>query len=936
MVMNISKYFFSGFVLLIFTSVSILGQTITTTPQYPTANDEITLVFDATGTPLEDYNGQMYTHTGVGIEGVGNWQNVIGSWGNNSNQPELMSLGNNKWELLITPSLYEFYSVNPQLEVINLSFVFRSADANTQTADLFIPIFSNELMVIYFWGEGDANILEGSTYRVHAVSPLADSIFLFIDNELVYSTDQVEVFYETTVTGEYGYWNPVPVELMAVNATDTVIDSGTLTVFPEPMIEERPVGVTDGINYIDNNTVILSLYAPEKDYVFVIGDFNDWDMVEEHYMKKTPDGERYWIQIDDLVEGQEYIYQYLVDGYIHIGDPYAEKVSDPWNDHFIGEETYPGMLDYPEGQAEGIATVLQTAQPDYEWQITDFTPPAVTDLVIYELLIRDFTDLHTYNSLIDTLQYFKNLGINAIELMPVNEFEGNISWGYNPNYYFALDKYYGPKDTFKAFVDACHAEGIAVILDVVYNHSFGTSPYVLLYWNSSANTPSDDSPFYNVIPKHDFNVGFDMNHESDATKQYISRALKFWMEEYNIDGYRFDLSKGFTQTNTLGNTGQWGQYDQSRIDILSAYADTVRSVNEDAYIILEHFADNSEEKVLVNSHDMLIWGNMNYNYLEGAMGWTSNSNLSWGSYQSRDFNVPNLVTYMESHDEERMMYKNVTYGNSSNSNHNVKDTTIALKRVPLAAAFFFTIPGPKMIWQFGELGYDYSIDYNGRTGPKPIRWDYYDDYRRKLVFDLFASMIKLKTEYPTFRTTDYDLNVGGALKQISLNNSQMNATIVGNFSVSAEQMEVDFQHTGKWYDYFAGDSIDIASTTFTIDLGPGEFRIYTDQKLDRPEIGLGIQENTSSNVGFELIYPNPSAADFSLVFNVFEKSEVMMNIRSSNGSRIKTVLSEKMDAGEYLIKWNGTNDRGQKVAPGLYFVELISDGKREVRKISLF
>lgn len=682
------KYFLFSLIFLLPVFGGLKSQTITTTPEYPTADDEISLVFNATGTPLEGYTGQMFTHTGVGIDGGSNWQYVIGDWGNNTNQPELTSLGNNKWELLITPSLYQFYGVNPSVDVVNLSFVFRSTDANTQTGDLFIPIFSNELMITLYEGEVNANILVGNTYTLNAASPLADSMFLYINDELVYSTDQTEILFETIVTDVYGYWNTVPVLLKAVNATDMVSESGTLTVFPEPAVAERPAGVKDGINYMDNNTVILSLFAPMKEYVFAVGDFNDWTTVEEHYMNITPDGDRFWVQLNGLAEGQEYIYQYLVDGYIYIGDPYAEKVSDPWNDQYISEATYPGMLDYPDGLADGIATVLQTAQDEYQWQNTNFTPPAVDDLVVYELLVRDFTEAHTYLSLIDTLDYFKRLGINAIELMPVNEFEGNLSWGYNPNYYFAVDKYYGPKNTLKQFIDACHAEGIAVILDVVYNHSFGTSPYVKLYWNSDANTPADNSPFYNVVAKHDFNVGFDFNHESEATKQYISRALKFWLEEFHVDGYRFDLSKGFTQKNTLGNVGAWGQYDQTRIDILNQYADSIYAVKDNAFVILEHFADNSEEKVLSND-GFLLWGNLNHNYTEASMGWTDNSNLDWISYQQRGWDDPHVVGYMESHDEERMMFKNLEYGNSTNTSHDVKDLNIALKRVPRSFLFLY-------------------------------------------------------------------------------------------------------------------------------------------------------------------------------------------------------------------------------------------------------
>jgi 1,4-alpha-glucan branching enzyme len=110
--------------------------------------------------------------------------------------------------------------------------------------------------------------------------------------------------------------------------------------------------------------------------------------------------------------------------------------------------------------------------------------------------------------------------------MPVNEFEGNLSWGYNPNYYFAVDKFYGPKNKLKQLIDTCHQLGIAVISDMVLNHSFGTSPYVMLYWDKVNNRPSGANPIYNQVAKHDYNVGFDMNHESDVTKMYAGRILR--------------------------------------------------------------------------------------------------------------------------------------------------------------------------------------------------------------------------------------------------------------------------------------------------------------------------------------------------------------------------------------------------------------------------
>ncbi|WP_033032513.1 alpha-amylase family glycosyl hydrolase, partial [Pseudoalteromonas fuliginea] len=113
---------------------------------------------------------------------------------------------------------------------------------------------------------------------------------------------------------------------------------------------------------------------------------------------------------------------------------------------------------------------LQTGQTAYNWQVTNFDRPEKEDLIVYELLIRDFNQEKTWTSLINQIDYFRNLHVNAIELMPVMEFEGNVSWGYNTAYHMALDKAYGTEESMKQFIDLCHENGIAVILDLALNH----------------------------------------------------------------------------------------------------------------------------------------------------------------------------------------------------------------------------------------------------------------------------------------------------------------------------------------------------------------------------------------------------------------------------------------------------------------------------------
>ncbi len=160
------------------------------------------------------------------------------------------------------------------------------------------------------------------------------------------------------------------------------------------------------------------------------------------------------------------------------------------------------------------------------------------ELVIYELHIRDFVGTRAIKTVMDTLDYLERLGVNAIELMPINEFEGNDSWGYNPSFYFAPDKAYGTENDYKRFIDECHKRGIAVIIDMVLNHSYGQSPLVQLYFDPTAGDygqPTAQNPWYNeVCPHEPYCWGYDFDHESAQTKKFVDRVNRFWIENYKV------------------------------------------------------------------------------------------------------------------------------------------------------------------------------------------------------------------------------------------------------------------------------------------------------------------------------------------------------------------------------------------------------------------
>lgn len=849
---------------------------LTTDPVFPLQDGSIVITFDATkgNGSLMGYDGDIYAHTGVitsESNGNNDWLYIKSDW--DENLPELKFSRNlpdsNSYSLTIN-NIRNFYGVPSNEEIFKIAMVIRSdipisqnnpdefyVARNADGTDFHIDIYNQGINVKYVGPLNKNPLVPLNTEIPICIYSLdAVSMTLSIDGNQVEQTTASDLMYVLN-TGDYGTGTH-EVIAEATDGTNFVYDTTHFYIRDAVQIQDLPSAVKNGINYIDDNTVTLVLPDPpaSKEFAFVIGDFNNWTASDDGYMKKTPDGKFFWTTINNLTPGTEYAYQYYIDGELKIADPFCDKILDPWNDRWIPETTYPDLKTYPWDLTVGTVSILETGQTQYSWQITDFTPSAIgatqSNLIIYELLIRDFVESRDIKDIIDSLDYLQNLGINAIELMPIAEFDGNDSWGYAPNFYYAPDKAYGKKDDYKAFIDACHQQGIAVILDVVYNHMYGGSPLVQMYWDSNNNQPATDNPWFNPQSPHPYGIGYDLNHESAYTKELIKDNLNYWMTEYKIDGFRFDLSKGFTNHYTGSDISAWSQYDQSRINIITDYYNYIKSVNSNAYVILEHFANNDEEQVLANA-GCLMWGVMNEQFSQATMGYETNSDISWASYIERGFTYPNLIPFMESHDEERIAFNCEAYGNGF-----VNDTLTSLQRMQAAASVYMTIPGPKMIWQFGELGYDESIElcedgtYSNdcRTYAKPLHWEYINNYERQKLYWTIAAMAKLKTENNVFWTGTYGQNVAGQGKRLWFSGNNLNVSTTANFSTAGFNMTPSFQHTGTWYNYFSGNSYDVNDINQTIYYNPGDFYVFTDIQLERPfaNITFNIKNEDNENI----------------------------------------------------------------------------------------
>ncbi len=602
----------------------------------------------------------------------------------------------------------------------------------------------------------------------------------------------------------------------------------------EVKYESMPAGVLPGINAgKDGASATLVLYDRDlnggrKDYAYVTGDFNNWTLgnTEASQMYRDEAAGCWWITVGGLDPAKEYAFQYVVGteagGSMRLADAYSEKILDPDNDGYIAPSTYPadGRV-YPE-QGIGIVSTFKLQEDAYDW--SPFEPDDPDNWVIYELHFRDFSETGDINGAMEKLDYLAGLGINAIELMPVQEFDGNDSWGYNPCFYFALDKAYGTKRMYKDFIDACHKKGIAVLFDVVYNHATGNHPFARLYWDAANNKTAANNPWFNVDSPHPYGVFHDFNHESPLVKEFVSRNLQFLLKEYDIDGFRFDLAKGFT--NTSSNESTAGHYDPARIDILKGYYAAIQEAKPGAVVILEHFCDDDEERELAGA-GMRVWRNLNNAYCQSGMGWQEDSGFTALYTGTNDMPFGGYVGYMESHDEERVGYKMTQWSNGGFAS----DAGAFASSLTANAAFFFTVPGPKMLWQFGEMGYDVSIEENGRTGRKPLHWEYATE--RKPLVDNYARLISLRTGNPdlfgenasfSWKASAGDWEDG---RYLTLYSITKHLVAVANFTGEEKTYAVQLPVEGPWYDYLSGEELEGNAAERSVTLPPHSAVVYT-------------------------------------------------------------------------------------------------------------
>ena len=470
-------------------------------------------------------------------------------------------------------------------------------------------------------------------------------------------------------------------------------------------------------------------------------------------------------------------------------------------------------------------TLSSTAQT-FVWNDAGYSTPELDDLVVYELQVEEFGD--TFDGVIGQLEYLQSLGVNCLELMPVTSAKVDFDWGYGPLHYFAPNHRFGGPLALKRLVDACHRAGMAVILDVVYQHTDPMFAYKQVYAdvNSTPGAPAVASPMIGSDgpfgPQCDFSKPF--------TQEYFLVANRRWLDEYHADGFRYDevtdLYTGPTDTAYAKLA-----YDVYRYSLgISRFQ---RGANSYSRIIQCAEALGKARDVLRNTYTNCVWQDELLNKSEDMMTWKY-ADAEFAHLLDPSFNgypstkaVVNAAgapvdmpvapfQYLESHDHSQLI---VFAGTTGDGPWPPGDRTLAYRLQPFAIALY-TLQGIPMLWQGQEFGGDYNMPSSGPARiqlRRDVHWEqFYDEYGVPLL-RLYRILGRLRRTRRSLRSRESYFYYQQSLQ----NNSQLiayhrhaaaangqpedYAMVLLNFSDSAATITVPFPKAGSWQEMIDND-----------------------------------------------------------------------------------------------------------------------------------
>ncbi|ACK72642.1 alpha amylase catalytic region [Gloeothece citriformis PCC 7424] len=540
-----------------------------------------------------------------------------------------------------------------------------------------------------------------------------------------------------------------------------------------------------------SKSIDFQLFAPYNQEAVLIGSFSEWQPIP---MKKDDKG---YFRTEVKLEDGEYEYKFRVrskswflepDQWVYIVDPYATKVID--------NSEQNGIICIKDGQK-----FVDT----YVWQHDDKPLPQNHELVIYEMHIPSFGG-GNYQQAIEKLDYLSDLGINAIQLMPVQEYAGEDNWGYLARYFFAAESSYGSTEELKHFIDECHGRGIRVFMDMMLNHSEQSSPLTQIdhnYWyHHEARDPQNSwGPEFNY--EH-----YDENLDIKPAWNFAGDVVRFWIEEYHIDGIRYDAAR------------QLANYDFMHW-IVEETKKTAGS--KPFYNIAEHIPDTPNITNFDGPMDG-CWHDSFYYLVTPAI---------WGdSFDLEDLKkaidckldgymgVTNVINYLSNHDKERLMI--------SLGERNIFDDA-AFKKAKLGAVLVMTAIGLPMIWMGEEFG---NSQNKQMEHPSEIDWSLLNNERNLGLLEYYKGLIQLRKNNPAFFTENVDFFHENSETKVFVygrwNDEGSRVVVVANFSENylAGYVVPEFPADGTWHEWTRDYDVEVKDRQLMIDLAEYEAQVF--------------------------------------------------------------------------------------------------------------
>ncbi|ERT07339.1 alpha amylase, catalytic domain protein [Lyngbya aestuarii BL J] len=461
---------------------------------------------------------------------------------------------------------------------------------------------------------------------------------------------------------------------------------------------------------VHSQGVAFRVWAPNASKVYVMGSFNNWS---ETANPLDSEENGYWYgDLPEAKVGDEYRYIIVnkdTDETYKRKDPYSREVTN----------------------SNGNSVVVS---PDFSWEDQDFSPPNWNELVIYEMHIGTFADKPggkpgTFKSAIRALPYLKELGINAIEIMPSAEFAADFSWGYNPSDIFAVETAYGGSQAFKEFVNAAHQNGMIVILDVVYNH-FGPSDLDLWQFDGWSENDKGGIYFYNDRRAKTAWGNTRPDYGRPEVRQFLRDNALMWLTEYHIDGLRWDSTLNIRSMEEDGTEipEGWSLMQWINEEIKSRFPNKIN--------IAEDLRNNpwiTKETGAGGAGFDAQWDPNFIHPVRGVIKAPDDASRDLNTLRDAivhqyNFDVFERVIFLEAHDEPRLP-KEIWPGNAQ--------SWFARKRSTLGTVLILTSPGIPMIFQGQEL-----LEYNDFEDTDPLDLTQRETFEG--IFALYRDLIRLR------------------------------------------------------------------------------------------------------------------------------------------------------------------------------------------------